>query len=252
MHINFIILFQIQFDMIAEHIDLISGIIGIITAIIAIYKYIKEKRKNKELEDEVRHIASTGVAIGYYYNFAKDIFLILRLARLKVELYKKDGKEIDQVREFKTKDVTLKVIMPRNLEQESIDEAINYMYSYPKADIVRLDNQRNIGINYSLSQNGELEIIDFPKPLKAVRMHLLSEEEFKEIIKEGKFINDDDIFDTPEWKKAESDEMENFKRAIIKLIKRDDFGVPLSKIDFVPIEQMKNKAQNNVQNGNTP
>ncbi|MDD7886472.1 hypothetical protein PQO00_10685 [Flavivirga sp. 57AJ16] len=226
--------------MVAEHIDLISGIIGIITAIIAVYKYIQEKRKNKELEEEVRHIASTGVALGYYYNFAKDIFLILRLARLKVELYKEDGKEIDQIQEFKTKDVTLRVIMPRNLEQESIDEAINYMYSYPKADIVRLDNERNIGINYTLDENGKLIIIDFPKPLKAVRMHLLSEEEFKEIIAKGKFTNDEDIFDTPEWKKAEKDEMENFQTTIIKLIKRDDFGVPLNKIEFIPIQNMKN------------
>ncbi|AUP78442.1 STING domain-containing protein [Flavivirga eckloniae] len=231
--------------MIAEHIDLISGIIGITTAIIALYKYIKEKRKNKELEDEVRHIASTGVALGYYYNFAKDIFLILRLARLKVELYKKDGKEIDQVREFKTKDVTLRVVMPRNLEQDSIDEAINFMYSYPKADIVRLDNERNIGINYLLDETGKLVIIDFPKPLKAVRMHLLSEEEFKEIIAKGKFTQDEDIFDTPEWKKAEKDEMENFQKAIIKLIKRDDFGVPINKIEFVPIQNLNNIMQNN-------
>ncbi|WP_274184836.1 STING domain-containing protein [Flavivirga sp. 57AJ16] len=238
--LNSIITFQNQSNMVAEHIDLISGIIGIITAIIAVYKYIQEKRKNKELEEEVRHIASTGVALGYYYNFAKDIFLILRLARLKVELYKEDGKEIDQIQEFKTKDVTLRVIMPRNLEQESIDEAINYMYSYPKADIVRLDNERNIGINYTLDENGKLIIIDFPKPLKAVRMHLLSEEEFKEIIAKGKFTNDEDIFDTPEWKKAEKDEMENFQTTIIKLIKRDDFGVPLNKIEFIPIQNMKN------------
>lgn len=225
-----------------DHINLISGIIGIITAIIALYKYIKEKRKNRELEDEARHIASTGVALGYYYNFAKDIFLILRLARLKVELYKKDGKAIQEVREFSTDNVILRVIMPRNLEQESIDEAIDFMYSYPKADIVRLDNERNIGINYDLTDKGKLIIMDFPKPLKAVRMHLLSEEEFKDIIDKGKFVSDEDIFDTVEWKKAEKDEIDNFKKSIIKLIKRDDFGVPLSKIEFVPIEELQGKT----------
>jgi hypothetical protein len=112
------------------------------------------------------------------------------------------------------------------------------MYSFPKADIIRNDNERNIGINYDLTQEGKLIIMDFPKPLKAVRMHLLSEEDFKEIIAKGKFVSDDDIFDTAEWKKAEKDEIENFKKSIIKLIRRDDIGVPISRIEFVPIQEL--------------
>lgn len=232
-----------------ENIDSMSSIIGIITtiitAIVAVYKYFQERKKNVELEKEVRHIASTGVALGYYYNFAKDIFLILQLARLKVELYQKDGEEVEETREFKTEDVTLRVIMPRSLEQESIDEATQLMYSYPKADIVRLDNRRNIGINYALYNNNKLVIMDFPKPLKAVRMHLLNEDEFKDIIKKGKFVSDDQIFDTEEWKIAEKNEIENFKKSIIKLIGKDDIGVPISKIEFMPIENILNENLDN-------
>ncbi len=160
-------------------------------------------------------------------------------AKLKVEIYKPKVAELEEVREFDTDKVKLRVMIPENLTKEAIDDAIVTMNQYRKADIVRFGNQRNIGINHEIGEDDTLLITDFPKPLKAVRMHLLSEDEFKESLKDGKFESEEDIFTTERWKQAEKEEMENFKKTVLHLLKRDDIGVPVDKIEFVSVNDLK-------------
>ena len=219
-------------------INLMAAIAGILSTIITVIQFIRIKKKNRLLEKEVRNIASTGVAIGYYYNFAKDIFLILKAARLKVEIYKSRSNEVEEVREFETDKVKLRVIIPENLTAEALDHSISKMNSYKKGDIVRIDTERHIGINLEITEDNTLLITDFPKPLKAVRMHLLNEDEFKEPLRDGKFQSEEDLFHSERWKEVEKEEIENFKKTVIHLIKRDDVGVPISKIEFVLVGQI--------------
>ena len=218
-----------------DFLNIIAALAGIISTVIAVLEYFKVKRKNKELEQEVRNIASTGVALGYYYNFVVDIFTKLKEAKLKIKIYKEGTTETETVREFDTEDVRLQVIIPNNLKIESINKAIATMRTHRKGDIISKGTNRNFGINFRFDGVDKIIILDFPKPLNAIREHLLLDPQFAGGIgKDGK-LRSLPILDSEAWKKAEQEELENFKDTIYELMRRGGIDEKKQKIEFVNV-----------------
>jgi len=227
-----------------NYINLVAAIAGIISAIIAVLEYFKIKRKNKKLEDEVKHIASTGVALGYYYNFVVDVFTKLKETKLKIEIYKDDATEIESTREFDSDDVRLHVILPENLKIESMNLALDKMRAHRKGDIISKGANRNFGINFRFDGDNKIVILDFPKPLNAIREHLLLDPQFiGSLGKDGK-ISGIGILDSKEWKKAEQEELKNFKTTIRELMKRGRIDEGQHKIDFVNVKDVPSEFKN--------
>lgn len=227
-----------------ENLNIAAAIAGIVSALIAILEYFKIKRKNKKLEQEVKNIASTGVALGYYYNFVVDVFTKLKETKLKVEIYKDDATEIENIREFDTDDVRLQVIMPDNLKIDSMNKALDKMRTHRKGDIISKGASRNFGINFRFDGEDKIIILDFPKPLNAIREHLLLDPQFVGSIgKDGK-ISSSSVLDSEEWKKAEKEELENFKNTIFELMRRGRIDEGQHKIEFVNVKDVPPEEKN--------
>lgn len=213
--------------------SLIVGIIAaIITTTIAILQFFKFKKKEKQAEKELQHIASTGVALGYYYNFVINVFSILKETQLELEVYKNNVHDSEENIKFDTNDVKLQIVMPENLKVESMDNALDKMRSHQKGDIVRKGNKRNMGINYRMDGN-KLIILDFPTPLNAIREHMLLDKQFTTSLDKHGKLTSSSTLDSDNWKEAEKEELENFKTTILKLIERGRVGEGKGKIDFV-------------------
>ncbi len=221
-----------------ESIQLTAALGGIVSSIIAILEYFKIKRRNKKLEKQVANIASTGVALGYYYNFVVEVLAKLKESKLKIEIYKDDATEIESVREFDTDDVKLHVIMPDNLKIDSMNLALRKMRMHRKGDIVSKGSSRNFGINFRFDNNGKIVILDFPKPLNAIREHLLLEPQFAGSLGSDGKLQKLKVLDSDAWKKAEKEELENFKNTIYELMQRGRIGEEHGIVEFVNVKDV--------------
>lgn len=221
-----------------DYIQIGAAIAGIVSGIIAILEYIKIKKKNVNLQEQVDNIASTGVALGYYYNFVVNVFSKLREHVLKVEIYKDNSNELEEIKEFNSDNVELHIIMPENLQIDSMNSAIKKMRIHRKGDIVSKGSERNFGINFMYDEEGKLIILDFPKPLNAIREHMIKDPKFANLLNSRGTLGNEDVFESREWRKHEKKELENFIRTIKLLMKRGRVDEGQAETKFVNIKDV--------------
>ncbi len=230
-----------------DTIELIAAIVGIVipvaTAAVALYKYFKVKKEKKALERQVRNIASTGVALGYYYNFLNEILLKLRASRLKIRIYRDESEQVERVREYDTQNVSIHVIIPDSLKVEDLGAALEKMHAHRKGDIVSPGAERNFGVNLRFDGPDKIIVLDFPKPLNAIREHLLHDPLFIGSLDERGRMVRSAVLDSEAWKKAEREELENFKATLYGLMERGGLGIGRSKIRFVAAEEVPDERE---------
>jgi hypothetical protein len=215
-------------------VALITGIISVITTLITVWLPIRQKNKelksqNLELLKKVEHLASTGVAIGYYFNFIEMVYKIIDESdTIKLEVYD-SNKSITEIKEFNSNKVRLEIIIPRSLEGSSFVAAAGIRDQYQKGDILRVGTKRNFGINYSIQDEATLVIMDMPGPLSAVEKFLRQLPDFRDYIdpETGRVIvkNNNELF-----RKRQSEEIENFINTIKILIEDNRYAV--NKVTF--------------------
>lgn len=221
-----------------DYIQIGAAIAGIISGVIAILEYLKIKRKNVTLQKQVDNIASTGVALGYYYNFVVNVFSKLREHVLRVEIYKDNSNELETVKEFNSDDVELHIIIPENLQIHSMNSAIKKMRIHRKGDIVSKGSERNFGINFMYNDDGKLIILDFPKPLNAIREHMIKDPKFANLLNSNGTLGNEDVFESREWRKHEKKELENFQKTILLLMKRGRVDEGQAETKFINIKDV--------------
>lgn len=221
-----------------DYIQMAAAIAGIISTILGILEFIKVKKRNRKLEQEIRNIASTGVALGYYHNFVVDVFTKLKETKLKIIIYKDNSTEVETIKEYDSDDVRLQVIMPDNLSIEAMNQALATMRLHRKGDIVSKGATRNFGINFRFDGDHGIVILDFPKPLDAVRKHLLLDPQFISSIQKDGRLSGEGVLESDAWKKAEQEELANFKSTIFELMKRGRLDEGQSKIEFIGIHDV--------------
>lgn len=221
-------------------LESIAAIAGVISAIIAILQFVRIKRKNSSLQKQVDLIASTGVALGYYYNFIVSIFSKLRETKLRIEVYENDAEIPTKIEEFDIENVELNIILPNDLQIESMNYAIRKMRSYKKGNIISKGSERNFGINFMYLSNDKIAILDFPKPLNAVREHMIADPRFANLLENnGKFGNKG-VFNSDEWKKQEQIELENFVATIKILMDRGRLDEGQTETNFINVDDIPN------------
>ena len=100
--------------------EIITAILGSATTVVVAFipffaKYQRVKRKAESY-------VSTGLAVGYYYNFVKPVFEILEVTEMEVGINKKDSNEIESTRKFESDHVDVEIIIPRELSAPAINQ----------------------------------------------------------------------------------------------------------------------------------
>jgi len=215
-------------------VAIITGVVSVGTTLITVWLPIHQKNKelnvqNVLLKKKVEHMASTGVAIGYYFNFIEMIYKIIDESKtIKLEI-PEGNNETTKIQEFDSDKVRMEIILPRSLDGSSFVAAAAIRDSYKKGDIVRVGNKRNFGINYSIQDNDTLLAIDMPGPLSAVEKYLKTLPDFSDTIdpETGKYIIKSD---SEAYRKRQIEEIENFIRTIKKLIEDNRYAI--NKVNF--------------------
>ena len=225
-----------------RYIELGAAIVGIASGLIAIWQYLNIKRDKEELQEQVDTIASTGVAIGYYYNFIVSVFSKLREHVLRIEIYQDNTNIIEKTVEYDSEDVELQIIMPNDLQVESMNRAIKKMRIHRKGNIVSKGSERNFGINFMYGNDGKLIILDFPKPLNAIREYMFKDPRFTNLLNKRGELNNQQIFDSQLWKNHEKRELANFENTIRTLMKRGRVDEGQTETTFVNVDKVPDSA----------
>ncbi|MEM8527884.1 MAG: STING domain-containing protein [Bacteroidota bacterium] len=130
------------------------------------------------------------------------------------------------------------VIMPDNLKASSMNSALKKMRVHRKGDIISKGAKRNFGINFRFDGPDKIIILDFPKPLNAIREHLMREPQFVGMLGGDGKMKGVDILNSEAWRKAEQEELENFKATIYGLMDRARMGEDHSIISFININDI--------------
>jgi hypothetical protein len=215
-------------------VAVITGVASILTTLITVWLPIRQKNKelkvqNQELKTKVEHMASTGVAIGYYFNFIEVVYKVIDESKtIQLEIYD-ENKNIAETREFESDKVRMEIIIPRSLDGSSFVAAATTLDSYKKGDILRVGNKRNFGINYSIQDNNVLVAVDMPSPLSAVEKFLKTLPDFNDTIdpESGKYVIKSD---SEAYRKRQIEEIENFIKTIKKLIEDNRYAI--NKVAF--------------------
>ncbi len=225
-----------------DYIELGAAIVGIASGSIAIWQYFNIKRDKEILQEQVETIASTGVAIGYYYNFIVSVFSKLREHVLRIEVYKDNTNIIEETVEYGSEDVELQIIMPDDLQIESMNRAIKKMRIHRKGNIVSKGSERNFGINFRYGNDGKLLILDFPKPLSAIREYMFRDPKFSNMQNKRGELNNQQIFDSRLWMDHEKRELKNFENTIRILMKRGRVDEGQTETTFVNVNDVPDSA----------
>ena len=215
-------------------VAIITGVVSVITTLITVWLPIRQKNKelklqNRDLKKKVEHMASTGVAIGYYFNFIEMLYKVMDESKtIKLEIYDAN-KGITKTQEFDSNKVRMEVILPRSLDGSSFVAAAAVRDAYKKGDIVRVGNKRNFGINYSIHDNNSLLAVDMPGPLSAVEKYLKTLPDFNDTIDpdSGKYVVKSD---SEAYRKRQIEEINNFITTIKKLIEDNRYAI--NKVTF--------------------
>lgn len=180
------------------------------------------------LKKKAKSYVSTGLAVGYYYNFVKPVFEILEVTEIRLDINKKDSNESEGKRKFDSDLVEIEIIIPRELSAPAMQQAQKEAYSKRKGTILRKKDKRNFTINFTMDNDGRLTIIDVPNPLNGVRQYIENLDEFKDVFTEsGERINNTQ---TEKFRQRQKDEIKNFQDAILDFTRRE--GHASNKIKF--------------------
>lgn len=164
----------------------------------AVEKFFANFEKKEEL-------VSPGVAVGYFYNFIDPMSQLIEMDHL--EVFKDEGDGTSQ--KFKSADVRLQVIVPKQLSVTAFKNCENEFGSHTRGKVNLARNKRIYGINYFTDTQGRITIVDLARPIMSVKR-------FYEDIQR---INTSNETDT-EWLKTQLAEITAFKETLNNLQKR--------------------------------
>lgn len=212
---------------------IISAIIAacvtlIVTFIPLLFKYWSEKKKyKKELataDAKVNLTVSTGVAIGYYYNFVKLVFEKLRVNdEIEISIDKENPEDVVVKRTFKSDNVEIQIILPSELTKSGIEMMRNHAKKFRKGNVLRKDGLRDFSIKlFTDDGNDRLIIVDVANPLNAVGQYLANLADYKSIITPDGVILDGK--DTQEFRNRQRKEIDNFTEVIKHYAREESYG----------------------------
>ena len=176
---------------------------------------------------------ATGVAIGYFHNFLKpldgaiayDRFLVFnnesrsveRQISFTPEQYETLGKDgIKQMCAQKTEsygylgsyDSTafqLHIVYPASLDNQNFSRVNDYLRSTTKrGTYYNRPNARPYGLNYNITENGNIDVIDYARPIEAIYNYYSGDKHYSET----------------EIEQLQVEEIELFLATIYKLLKQ--------------------------------
>lgn len=203
------------------------------TVAVGLVPYLSKDKKLRKCNDELGKVqaqvnltVSTGVAIGYYYNFIKEVFLILGVNdEIAISVEKKDSKnnEEDFKRSFKSDKVEIQIILPPELTGGGIAAMHSRAAIFRKGGIIRKEGIRNFDIKLFIdNENDRLIIVDTATPLNGVRHYLENLDEYKNTITQEGSIQDRQ--DTQEFRIRQRREISNFEAVIKHYAQKESYG----------------------------
>ncbi len=177
---------------------------------------LPEDKDNSKL-DQIKTI-SEGLAVGYFYNFLKDIKALVD-DPINVQFE-------DQTQQtFLPHQVEIKLVIPGRLNNASINHARDFISqeSEGQADIIKT-GRRNFKINYALQNKGaKLIIQDLVKPCSAMKSYMQD------------YLGLHEDKDEQEWHSLEKEALKKFRETIDSLsMSLKDFDK--KKVIWTPID----------------
>jgi hypothetical protein len=219
-------------------IALIAAGVTLLTTFVPLWlKYTNESKKHaadkKQADEKAETFVSTGLAVGYYYNFIKPVFERLQATdEIRISINKKGADEEESQRSFKTDNVDIQIIIPAELTVPAINAARDYARMFRKGSILRKNGERDFAIQLSIEDsNDRLIIQDVANPLNAVRQYVESLEEFKSVFTDGGAIID--RTNSQKFRDRQRKEIDNFVNALKYFTKKE--GYADKKISFKPL-----------------
>jgi hypothetical protein len=208
---------------------IISAFVTLIVAFVPLLlKYLSEKKNHKRelatAEAKVNLTVSTGVAIGYYYNFIKPVFEKLRVNdEIEISIDKEKPEDTELKRTFQSDNVEIQIILPSELTKGGIEAMRDQANKFRKGNVLRKNGLRDFAIKFFTDDgNNRLIIVDVANPLNAVGQYLANLTEYKSIITaEGVII---DGQDTQEFRIRQRKEIDNFTEVIKYYARTESYG----------------------------
>jgi hypothetical protein len=211
--------------------EIITTIIASATTVIV--AFVPFVAKYKRVKKKADSYVSTGLAVGYYYNFVKPVFEILEVTEMTVDINRKGSNDVESTRRFESEHVDIEIIIPRELSKPAIRQAQDAAYTYRKGTILRKKDKRNFTINFFIDEdNDRLTIVDVANPLNGVLEYLENLNEFKYIFTDsGERVNNSS---SDKFRERQAKEIRNFQEAILDFTKNE--GYAANKIKFRPLQ----------------
>ncbi len=187
---------------------------------------------------------ATGVAIGYFHNFLKpldgaiayDRFLVFRNDAKKIEQqisftpeqYETLGKDgikqmciqktesYECIGNFDSAAFKFTIVYPTSLENQNFSRVNDYVRSNAKrGSYYNRPNARPYGLNYQITEDGSINIIDYARPIEAIY----------------NYYKGDKHYSSAEIEQLQTEEIELFLATIYKLLKESTIHL-FAKTEF--------------------
>lgn len=170
--------------------------------------------KNFFSKDKKPEVISPALAVGYFNNFI--IPISDEINNNKTITLKKEDSSNEVVESDKIK---IKLVIPSSLDIKSFKACKDEIKNKSIGRIFSSNKNRDIGINYLLSETKELLIVDYATTVTAIKFY------YEEVLKF------DIIKNTDQWNKIQSNEILAFEDSIKTMLTRGA-GVLTDKIEF--------------------
>ena len=173
---------------------------------------------------------STGLAVGYYYNFLRPLGSVLERGEFTLYAavpgssplrFRSQGK-------FKLAGVRLQILLPSRLDEDSLKHSEDHFDTFRKGFFYSPENRRHHGVNYSvrkLAAGNELTLVDFARPLACVEwFYQHTETKNRKRLDTGEQLE--------KWQKIQAVELAAFEKSIETFL-RETSSVLKGKIDFI-------------------
>ena len=166
-------------------------------------------------KDKKPEVISPVLAVGYFYNFITPISN--EISNGKTFILKKENAENETIESDKTK---IKLVIPSSLSIKSFKMCEDEVKSKTRGVITSDARNRGFGINYSISADKELTILDYVRPITVIKFY------YEEILKF------DIKKDEEKWNKIQGGEILAFVESIKTMLEKGN-GLLTNKIEFV-------------------
>jgi hypothetical protein len=194
----------------------------------ALFKLFSERKAHAAAAGS---FVSTGLAVGYYYNFIRPVFERLTVAgEIKVSINQPGSDAEAARRTFKTDNVELQIIFPAELTEAAFRAAQDATKKFRKGSVLGKNGERDFAIQLTTAEaDTRLVIQDVASPLKAVRQYLQHLDEFKDALTENGGVADR----SPKFHERQTKEIENFIAIVKRFARQEGFGD--KRISFKPV-----------------